>query len=82
MQVEIKHIAHLFRKLKDASQNKNQHYIYHKDLGYSIEECGDLKKIEHLIKKGQLREFVQNGGLEQCLSYPLIEWEYTLVLEV
>lgn len=40
--------------------------MFHRDLMHSAKECQDLKdEIKHLIMRGNLREFVQNGRPKQ-----------------
>lgn len=48
------------RRLKPPSTNGNKHYLYHKNMGHTMEKYVTLKdKIEELICAGQLKKYVK-----------------------
>ena len=62
--------------------NRNKYCRFHRDHGYDIDECFDLKQqIENLIRQGKLRNFLgrdhrdekQKGKMEESSRPPLGE---------
>lgn len=65
MEIQDKEILKWPAKLKAGShrRNKDKYCLFHRDRGHTITECFDLKEaIEALIQRGQLKEYVGEGG--------------------
>ena len=64
MQIKDEHYLKWPRPLHSSPHilDKNKYCRFHKDHGYYIEDCRDLKQqIEELIQKGKLHKYVKKG---------------------
>ena len=58
-------------------RDKNKYCWFHKDHGYSTEDCRDLKEqIEELIRKGKLQKYMKKGQYSKFRDDNKIQHEF------